>query len=79
MQPQNSCKLNHSVSDVQAKLNDMTAFLPHDISQWLTSYIDDGRSQEELNSIFHLLKKYDLADASEQDRRNKTFQEMKNR
>jgi hypothetical protein len=77
METQNSCKLNHSAADVEAKLKDMFSLLPQDIAEWLTNYVNEERSQEELNSIFHLLKKYDLADISEQERRNTAFRDRR--
>ncbi|MDQ7860371.1 hypothetical protein RCO48_02725 [Peribacillus frigoritolerans] len=45
-------------------------FLPTQLSQTLDRYLEKGNSQETLNELFHLLKKYDLSTQEEQDSRN---------
>ncbi|WP_411831012.1 hypothetical protein [Peribacillus castrilensis] len=40
------------------------------MSQTLDRYLEKGNSQETLNELFHLLKKYDLSTQEEQESRN---------
>lgn len=64
------CNLNHSQQDVRLKFESQKAFLPTQLSQTLDRYLEKGNSQETLNEIFHLLKKYDLSTQEEQESRN---------
>ncbi|KGA96393.1 hypothetical protein AJ85_13985 [Alkalihalobacillus alcalophilus ATCC 27647 = CGMCC 1.3604] len=66
-----SCKIDHPLEDVKAKLTSQQHVLPKDLYQRCTDYLENERSQIELNELFHLLKKYDLADSEEQLNRNK--------
>lgn len=59
------CRLNHSVEDVQNKLVEQAPFLPGDRAARLSALLETDLSQEQLNELFHLLKKYDLASAEE--------------
>lgn len=59
------CRLNHSVEDVQNKLAEQAPFLPGDRATQLSALLETDLSQEQLNELFHLLKKYDLASAEE--------------
>lgn len=59
------CRLNHSVEDVQNKLAEQAPFLPGDRAAQLSTLLETDLSQEQLNELFHLLKKYDLASAEE--------------
>ena len=64
------CNLNHSQQDVRLKFESQKAFLPTQLSQTLDRYLEKGKSQETLNELFHLLKKYDLSTEEEQESRN---------
>lgn len=63
------CKLDHSVEDVQKKLAEQSPFLPQEMAEQLRVWLETGRSQEERNELFHLLKKYDLATPEERAER----------
>ncbi|RYG74199.1 group-specific protein [Lentibacillus lipolyticus] len=65
------CKLNHSHEDVVKKLESQKSVLPIDVSEKLDQFLNDTHPQETLNTLFHLLKKYDLASSEEQQDRNK--------
>ncbi|MDM5304452.1 hypothetical protein [Peribacillus frigoritolerans] len=65
-----ACNLNHSQQDVRLKFESQKAFLPTQLSQTLDRYLEKGNSQETLNELFHLLKKYDLSTQEEQESRN---------
>ncbi|MGE7767610.1 hypothetical protein [Peribacillus sp. NPDC096540] len=65
-----TCNLNHSQQDVRLKLESQMGFLPKDLSEKLIRFLESESSQESLNELFHLLKKYDLASKEEQDARN---------
>ncbi|MBK5444638.1 MULTISPECIES: group-specific protein [Peribacillus] len=65
-----TCNLNHSQQDVRLKLESQMRFLPKDLGKKLGRFLENENSQETLNELFHLLKKYDLASKEEQDARN---------
>ncbi|MEK4534181.1 MULTISPECIES: hypothetical protein [Peribacillus] len=65
-----TCNLNHSQQDVRLKLESQMGFLPKDLGKKLGRFLENENSQETLNELFHLLKKYDLASKEEQDARN---------
>lgn len=71
-----TCNLDHSLADVQAKLEQQAPFLPEQITQKLTAHLNRSLAQSELNEIFHLLKKYDLSSKEEQEERNKKLLEL---
>lgn len=64
------CNLDHSLDDVKKKLESQQPFLPEPLFRQLSQYVTSERSQQILNELFHLLKKYDLAPAEEQEERN---------
>jgi uncharacterized secreted protein with C-terminal beta-propeller domain len=64
------CTIDHSLEDVKAKLESQAPFLPKEISEKLERFLNEQLDQHTLNEIFHLLKKYDLADAEEQRARD---------
>lgn len=70
------CKLNHSKSDVQNKYDQQEEYLPEDIRNLLQVFLKKEHPQSTLNTVFHLLKKYDLAESSEQKRRNEQLKEI---
>ncbi|WP_413376526.1 hypothetical protein [Alkalihalobacillus sp. 1P02AB] len=71
-----SCKLDHPLEDVKAKLASQQQFLPSALYQKCTAYLETERSQVALNELFHLLKKYDLADSHEQLSRNEKISKL---
>ncbi|MBU8908570.1 group-specific protein [Desertibacillus haloalkaliphilus] len=64
------CNIDHSLEDVKKKLDEQSSFLPADIKKEFTTYLEQERTQEQLNEAFHLLKKYDLAEEKERNDRN---------
>jgi len=64
------CKLNHTQEDVKSKYESQAEFLPEDMKQLFDPFFAGEHSQELLNEVFHLLKKYDLASGEEQSARN---------
>ncbi|GAE36225.1 hypothetical protein [Halalkalibacter akibai] len=66
-----SCKIDHPLEDVMTKLHSQKEYLPPDLFSRCESFLESERTQLELNELFHLLKKYDLAPIEEQQQRNK--------
>ncbi|GGK19960.1 hypothetical protein GCM10010965_11210 [Caldalkalibacillus thermarum] len=64
------CKLDHSLEDVHKKLEEQAPFLPEDLYSRFKAFLTSDVDQATLNEAFHLLKKYDLASAEEQQARN---------
>ncbi|MGP4107702.1 hypothetical protein [Virgibacillus sp. L01] len=64
------CNIDHSQESVVKKLKSQEEFLPQDLTDKLYLFLDEDRSQETLNELFHLFKKYDLASKSEQEERD---------
>lgn len=71
-----TCNLNHSQNDVRLKFESQKAFLPTELSKTLDHYLEKGNSQETLNELFHLLKKYDLSTQEEQESRNEKLKQI---
>ncbi|WP_034744530.1 hypothetical protein [Halalkalibacter wakoensis] len=71
-----SCKLDHPIEDVFSKLESQKAFLPEEIYTVCVRFLEKQPTQVELNELFHLLKKYDLATEEEQQRRNKEMLQL---
>lgn len=65
------CKIDHSLEDVKNKYESQAPFLPEDMKPLFASFFQEEHSQEMLNDVFHLLKKYDLASDEEKETRNK--------
>ena len=66
-----SCNIDHTLEAVQKKLADQTPFLSPTLAGKCASYLTSNISQDRLNELFHLLKKYDLASEDEKEVRNK--------
>jgi hypothetical protein len=64
------CNLDHSVEDVKKKFDSQSEFLPVEFMELFTLFFKKNHSQETLNEVFHLLKKYDLASDEEKLARN---------
>ncbi|PFB25874.1 group-specific protein [Bacillus cereus] len=65
-----ACNIDHSMEDVMNKLESQKFFLPEVIFKELKGFLQGNHSQEILNDIFHLLKKYDLVSEEEREMRN---------
>ncbi|MCP8969512.1 group-specific protein [Ectobacillus ponti] len=65
-----ACNLDHSHEDVVQKFEGQRAFLPQEIAAGLASFLQREHTQEVLNELFHLLKKYDLSSAEERQKRD---------
>jgi hypothetical protein len=64
------CKLNHSHEDVKNKYISQAEFLPNHLKEMFTLFFQKEHTQDLLNEVFHLLKKYDLASDEEKEGRN---------
>ncbi|PEJ07371.1 group-specific protein [Bacillus wiedmannii] len=65
-----ACNIDHSMEDVMNKLESQKSFLSKEILTGLKGFLQGNHSQEILNDIFHLLKKYDLVSEEEREMRN---------
>ncbi|PGA97561.1 group-specific protein [Bacillus toyonensis] len=65
-----ACNIDHSIEDVMNKLESQKDFLPETLFKDLNGFLQNKHSQEILNDIFHLLKKYDLVSEEERETRN---------
>ena len=64
------CKLNHTLEDVKNKYEAQVDFLPEDMRELFNQFFTRVHTQELLNEVFHLLKKYDLTSVEEKNNRN---------
>ncbi|MDM5154457.1 hypothetical protein QUF88_11610 [Bacillus sp. DX1.1] len=64
------CNIDHSSEDVINKLETQQCFLSEFLVEDLHEFLKNNYSQQILNEIFHLLKKYDLASKEEREKRN---------
>lgn len=67
------CNIDHSHESVVKKLKNQEAFLPAELNEKIHRFLEKDLSQETLNEVFHLLKKYDLASEEDREDRNKKF------
>ncbi|HDR6309992.1 TPA: group-specific protein [Bacillus cereus] len=65
-----ACSIDHSMEDVMNKLESQKDFLPEVIFKELKGFLQGTHSQEILNDVFHLLKKYDLVSEEVREMRN---------
>lgn len=73
------CKLNHSQEDVKSKYESQASFLPEEMKPLFNQFFEKEHTQDLLNEVFHLLKKYDLSTKDEQENRNnRLFLVLKN-
>ncbi|ANE86707.1 MULTISPECIES: hypothetical protein [Bacillus] len=63
-------KIDHSIEDVMNKLESQKSFLSEEIFKGLKNFLQGNHSQEILNDVFHLLKKYDLVSEEKRETRN---------
>ncbi|WP_449539813.1 hypothetical protein [Ferdinandcohnia sp. Marseille-Q9671] len=71
-----TCNLDHSKEDVFKKLKSQDSFLPKEIFEAAGEFLTGDRTQSELNELFHLLKKYDLATEEEQLKREQGMEKL---
>lgn len=64
------CNIDHSKADVQEKYQSQKEFLPQDIHPLFDQFFENEHTQDILNDVFHLLKKYDLATEEVRSERN---------
>lgn len=73
------CKLDHSHEDIKSKYLSQAAFLPEEMKPLFEQFFAKEHTQEILNEVFHLLKKYDLAsDEEKTERTNRLHMVLKN-
>jgi hypothetical protein len=70
------CTINHTLEDVKQKLVDQAAFMPENLVREVEGSLTEKADQEFLNEVFHLLKKYDLADETEREERNEKLNDL---
>ncbi|NMD69193.1 group-specific protein [Bacillus sp. DNRA2] len=63
------CNLDHSLEDVKKKYESQLSFLPDELKSLFDEFFQKEHTQELLNEVFHLLKKFDLVSKEEQDER----------
>lgn len=68
---ENKCKLNHPIEDVRNKYESQKEYLPEDMITSFETFFTREHTQDILNDVFHLLKKYDLSSEEEKEQRNK--------
>ncbi|MBP1155556.1 MULTISPECIES: group-specific protein [unclassified Paenibacillus] len=71
-----NCNIDHSQEDVIQKLDSQQDFLPEPMGKELHRFLESQHSQQTLNELFHLLKKYDLASYEEREERNKKLLQL---
>ncbi|MRH44434.1 group-specific protein [Aquibacillus halophilus] len=70
------CTIDHSLEDVQVKLQAQEEYLPNNLKDGLNHFLKRELTQVILNDVFHLLKKYDLASEEEREERNKKLADL---
>lgn len=73
-----SCKIDHSLEDVKNKLRDQAPFMDQSLVDRCNQFLSTSISQTELNELFHLLKKFDLASEEEKDHRIEKMKKLFN-
>jgi hypothetical protein len=70
------CTIDHTLEDVKQKLVDQATFMPENLVCEVEGSLTEEADQEFLNEVFHLLKKYDLADENEREVRNEKLNRL---
>jgi hypothetical protein len=70
------CTIDHTLEDVKQKLVEQAAFMPENLVREVEGSLTEKADQEFLNEVFHLLKKYDLADETEREERNEKLNDL---
>jgi len=73
------CKLDHTHEDVRQKYQSQFEYLPKEMHLLFETFFAEEHPQQELNELFHLLKKYDLISNDEKAERNKQMMIMLNK
>ncbi len=73
------CNLDHSQTDVLNKFESQKEFLPKTLLKEIESFLHQEQSQLDVNELFHLLKKYDLARNEVKEERNKKLETLLNK
>jgi hypothetical protein len=64
------CHLDHSTEDVKKKFESQMDYLPSNLTELFSLFFEKTHTQQTLNEVFHLLKKYDLSSEEERVKRN---------
>lgn len=70
------CNIDHSHEDVVSKFESQKEFLPARLVGKVRQFLENEQSQENLNELFHLLKKYDLVSESEREERDEKLEKL---
>ncbi|MFC0236540.1 hypothetical protein [Fictibacillus phosphorivorans] len=70
------CTIDHTLEDVKQKLAEQSAFMPRELVMEVGDSLSEAANQSYLNEVFHLLKKYDLADENERETRNEKLSDL---
>lgn len=70
------CPIDHTQQDVVQKLNEHQAFMSQELVESCKVFLNGQLSQETLNEVFHLLKKYDLATGEERTERDVKMRQL---
>ncbi|PLR82517.1 group-specific protein [Bacillus canaveralius] len=68
------CNVDHSHDDVKNKFASQSEYLPKEITELFSKFLAEEHTQDILNNVFHLLKKYDLADEQDKQERNRRLE-----
>ncbi|PID16178.1 group-specific protein [Sporosarcina sp. P34] len=71
-----NCAIDHTQPEVVEKLAEQKSFMPEELVKSCELYLSKSLSQESLNEVFHLLKKYDLATEKERVDRDYKMQQL---
>ncbi|MGP4078800.1 hypothetical protein ACTWQL_02715 [Pseudalkalibacillus sp. R45] len=66
-----ACNIDHTLEDVEKKLKSQSDYVPVELYRSSLNFLQGNPTQEELNEMFHLLKKYDLVSEDEKLERDK--------
>lgn len=69
-----NCAIDHTQQDVIEKLAEQQSFMPEELVKSCELFLSKPLSQETLNVVFHLLKKYDLATEERAERDSELLQ-----
>lgn len=72
------CTIDHTQEDTLKKLQEQREYLPNNLVERCEMFLRKPLGQETLNEVFHLLKKYDLAEDNERLERNQQLEKLLN-
>lgn len=70
------CTIDQTHQEVVKKFNEQQSFMPKKLMESGKVFLNGPLSQETLNEVFHLLKKYDLATGEERAERNSKMRQF---